>query len=278
LVCITREVGDNVDQYNTQQRSRRVSAHQIKITEDALSNEVDYDDDWSTRMPSSSRRYQRWPDVRSESGRRQVDALQNTDQRYYPSRSTHESRAAIPPRRTATQTGIPAVQGSRQHNIYTDDLQPLNHNRHIARMQGFNFHWLVFVGIAMFIMIIGWVTFNALGSWWQTTQDDWHYGRPRTFQTDAVVGQKDSLNNPSHFIAVNLNRHILIIEMPGGDATKARIFNGPILIGQGQDLAPVTLTFQDVNGDGLLDMVVNVQDAHFVFINGNGTFRPAKTG
>ena len=130
----------------------------------------------------------------------------------------------------------------------------------------------------MLIMIIGWVAFNALGSWWQTTQDDWHYGRPRTFQTDAVVGHNDSSTNPSHFIALNLNRHALIIEMPGGDATKARIFNGPILIGPGQDLAPVTLSFQDVNGDGLLDMIVNVQDAHFVFINGGGTFHPAKSG
>jgi hypothetical protein len=117
-----------------------------------------------------------------------------------------------------------------------------------------------------------------LGTWWQTTQDDWHYGRPRTFQTDAVVGHNDSATNPSHFIAINLNRHVLIIELPGGDATKARIFNGPILIGPGQDLAPVTLSFQDVNGDGLLDLIINVQDAHFVFINGGGTFHPAKSG
>ena len=77
---------------------------------------------------------------------------------------------------------------------------------------------------------------------------------------------------------MNLNRHVLIIELPGGNATKARIFSGPILIGQGQDLAPVTLSFQDVNGDGSLDMIINVQDAHFVYINDKGTFRPAKSG
>src|SRR6266567_6345357 len=39
------------------------------------------------------------------------------------------------------------------------------------------FHWLVFVGLAMFIMIIGWLTFSALSSWWSVQQDDWHYGR-----------------------------------------------------------------------------------------------------
>src|SRR2546425_1583080 len=44
----------------------------------------------------------------------------------------------------------------------------------------------------------------------------WHYGRPRTFQTDAVVGHNDSAASPSHFIAINLNRHVEVIECPGG--------------------------------------------------------------
>jgi len=140
------------------------------------------------------------------------------------------------------------------------------------------FHWLVFVGLAMFIMIIGWVAFNALGSWWQVTQNDWLYGRPRTFQTDAVVGHNDSASNPSHFIAINLNRHILIIELPGGNSSKARIYSGPILIGQGQDLTPVTLSFRDTNGDGRPDVIVNVQDSYFVFLNDGSTFRPARPG
>lgn len=267
-----------MDQYRIQQRSRRVPAQPTRNTEDNFSNDVEYDDNWSPRLPSSSRRYQSIPDVQVETGRRKSDELPNIDQRYYASGNTRHTRAAIPPRRTATQTGLPTAQSSRQSDIYTGDLQPLGPTRHAGARQGFNFHWLVFVGIAMLIMIIGWIAFNALGNWWQITQDDWHYGRPRTFQTDAVVGHHDSAANPSHFIAMNLNRHVLIIELPGGDATKARIFNGPILIGPGQDLAPVTLSFQDVNGDGLPDMIVNVQDAHFVFINGNGTFHPASSG
>jgi hypothetical protein len=134
------------------------------------------------------------------------------------------------------------------------------------------FHWLVFVGIAMFIMILGWIAFNALSNWWQVTQDDWHYGRPRTYQVDMVVGHNDSPANPTHFIAENLNRHIIIIEIPGGDTSKARMYSGPTLLGAGQDLTPVTLTFKDVNGDGKLDMIVNVQDTHFVFLNRNGQF------
>ena len=89
----------------------------------------------------------------------------------------------------------------------------------------------------MLIMVLGWVVLSMFANWWQVTQDDWHYGRPRTYQVDAVVGQNDSSSNPSHFIALNLNSHIEIIEFPGGDASKAKVFIGPTLIGPGQDLS-----------------------------------------
>ena len=95
-----------------QQRSRRAPSQPIRNTEDDISNDVEYDDDWPTRMPTSARRYQSIPDVRMEAGRRQSDELPNTDQRYYASGNTRQSRAVIPPRRTATQAGIPAVQST----------------------------------------------------------------------------------------------------------------------------------------------------------------------
>ena len=267
-----------MDQYQKQQRIRRPPAQQPRDTDDDILNEDECDDVWPPRTPTSSRHYQHMPDIRTESGRRQADSLQRTSQQYNASGNTRASRAAIPPRRTATQTGIPTVQGNRQHNVYTDEIFPPKSARGVDYRQGLRFHWLVFVGLAMIIMITGWFVFNAVGNWWQVTQDDWHYGRPRTFQINAVVGHNDSPSNPSHFIAMNLNRRVLIIELPGGDSTKAKIYSGPILIGQGQDLAPVTLSFQDVNADGVVDMIVNVQDAHFVYINDNGTFRPARSG
>ncbi|WP_161977207.1 hypothetical protein [Dictyobacter kobayashii] len=40
----------------------------------------------------------------------------------------------------------------------------------------------------------------------------------------------------------------------------------------------MTLTFKDVNGDGKLDMIVNVQDSHFVFLNDAGQFRSPRPG
>lgn len=127
-------------------------------------------------------------------------------------------------------------------------------------------------------MIAGWVAFGALGNWWTTQQDDWHYGRPRTFQVDAVVGHNDSVANPSHFIAINLDRHVLIFELPGEDSSKTVIYTGPTLLGDGQDLTPVMLSFRDLKGDGKMDMLIHIADQTIVFINENGKFRPAKAG
>jgi len=93
-----------------------------------------------------------------------------------------------------------------------------------------------------------------------------------------VVGHNDSEAHPSHFIAINVDRHVDVIEFPGGDASKARIYLVSTLIGDGQDLTSVTLSFRDVNGDGKLDMIVNLLDTHYVFLNDQGQFRPAKPG
>lgn len=130
----------------------------------------------------------------------------------------------------------------------------------------------------MIVMMFGWLAFTTLSNWWQTTQDDWHYGRPRTFQIDAVVGHHDSQSNPSHFIALNLDRHVIVIELPGGDPSKAVIYSGPVLVGQGQDLTPVTLTFKDVNGDGKTDMLVHILDQTIVYLNDGTRFSPVKPG
>ena len=139
-------------------------------------------------------------------------------------------------------------------------------------------HWTLYVGLSMLIMLLGWVSLTFLSQWWQVTQDDWHYGRPRTYQVDAVVGHRDSPTSPSHFLALNLCRHIEIIEFPGGDATHARVYLGPILIGEGEDLAVVTLHFKDVNGDGKPDMIISVQDSTIIYLNEHGQFRPLKAG
>lgn len=139
-------------------------------------------------------------------------------------------------------------------------------------------HWLLYMGVGMIGVLVAWMGLSLLMNWWQEYQDDLHYGRPRTSQCDAVVGHADSPHNPSHFIAVNLNRHLEVIEIPGGDASHIRVYLGPVLFGPGEDLAPVTLTFKDVNGDGKPDLIVHFQGQTVVFINDVGQFRPAKPG
>jgi hypothetical protein len=137
---------------------------------------------------------------------------------------------------------------------------------------------LVAIILGMSMMALLAFTLSSVGSWWQLRQQDATYGRPRTFQVDAVVGHNDSVANPSHFIFLNLNRHVVIMEMPGGDSAHARIYNGPTLFGDGQDLTPVTAEFRDVNGDGKPDMIVHIQDQTLIYINDGTQFRPMNPG
>ena len=148
--------------------------------------------------------------------------------------------------------------------------------RTVGRRRGMlRAHPLLLLGLGMILMLVLWTLFMLVVSWWNTTWDDLHYGRPRTFQIDAVVGQNDSAANPSHFIALNLNGRIEVIEFPGGDASKARIYLGPQLYGNGQDLIPVTLSFVDVNSNHHPDMIIRFQDTRIVYVNDQGGFRPA---
>ena len=133
---------------------------------------------------------------------------------------------------------------------------------------------LFFLLLGMIIMFVLWTGSSAISNWFTTWHNDMLYGRPRTFQIDAYVGHNEQNGMPSHFIAQNFHRRIQIIEMPGGDATKARVFMGPQLYGSNDDLLPVTLAFQDVNQDHKLDMIVKFGDTRIVYINTGTTFRP----
>src|SRR5690349_4560819 len=72
-------------------------------------------------------------------------------------------------------------------------------------------HPLLLLGLGMIAMLLLWTGLSSVVGWWNTTWDDLHYGRPRTFQIDAVVGHNDSPANPSHFIALNLNGRLEVI-------------------------------------------------------------------
>jgi len=120
-------------------------------------------------------------------------------------------------------------------------------------------HWLLYAGVALFLVLIGYVGLTDFSNWWQGHQDDTTYGMPRTYQVDAVVGHNDSKAHPSHFQAENLKGEIIVIEFPAGDITKARDY--AITTVQGNDATvPAKVLFQDTRNSGKLDMIVIIGD------------------
>jgi hypothetical protein len=67
-----------------------------------------------------------------------------------------------------------------------------------------------------------------------------------------------------------LHGHIEIIEIPGGDPSRPRIFTGPTLVGTGQDLVPVTGEIR--SEDGRRDLIIHIQNQQIVYINDGSTF------
>ena len=216
------------------------------------------------RLPNSSRRYAPLP------GQKRVDYE-------FQDEIVHTS---IPPRRSAGRQPHPnmnraqppdVIEGQPAKQRYTEE--PRRQKRPRSR------HWLLYLGVGMLAMLALWTGLQWLGNWWQLHQDYSNYGYPRTWQTDAVVGHNnDSAANPSHFIFLNLSRHVEVIEFPAGDGSKAKIYLGPTLFTDGADLIPVTGEFADVNGDGKPDMILKIQDQRIVFINTGDGFRPLKDG
>ena len=102
--------------------------------------------------------------------------------------------------------------------------------------------------------------------------DDMRYGRPRTFHLTANIGRPQEANAPTHLIAMNLDRQVVIVEIPGGDSTQVRTLPGPYLFGAGEDLTAVTMRLADMNGDSTADLVVRVKDEEMVYINRDNAF------
>ncbi|GCE22455.1 hypothetical protein [Dictyobacter kobayashii] len=129
-----------------------------------------------------------------------------------------------------------------------------------------------FVGAGMCLMFVLILLGQATVGWIGVTLDDIHYGRPRTFQTDAYVGHEQT-GQPSHFVAFNNKGRIEIIELPGNDPTRSRIFLGPQLTGANANLVPVTLSFSDPQHTRYPDMLVQLPQTTLRFHNTHTTFQ-----
>lgn len=114
---------------------------------------------------------------------------------------------------------------------------------------------------------------NSLISWGRVKMDDLRYGRPRTMHLAGIVGHDDAAGSPTQFVAMNLNRRVVVFEIPGGDVSKTRTLTGPYLFGADEDLTPVRLRFALVNEDQGTDLIVSVKDEEIIYINENGSYR-----
>ncbi len=142
-----------------------------------------------------------------------------------------------------------------------------------ARKRKRRLHWMVYVGGVLCIALVGGMLLNMVMHWAQVTWDDVHYGRPRTYQTDADVGH----GGISHFTVENLGGQIFVIEIPMSDPKKYKLY-GLELTGTEASLAVATITFQDVTGDGKPDMIITVNyTTTYVFTNTPDGFTPRNT-
>jgi|GEM_PF-506056 len=162
---------------------------------------------------------------------------------------------------TAPQPRQPQIERSRT-NAESPAVERGVPARHVAMLAG-----------AALTLVALYVLGSMAVEWVQVKLDDLQYGRPRTVQMDAYVGHSEAEGVPSHFIAMNLNRRVTILELPGGDSTKATTIVGPYLFGHGEDLTPVQLNARDVNSDGSADLVVSVKNEQLIYLNDGSSFR-----
>jgi hypothetical protein len=103
--------------------------------------------------------------------------------------------------------------------------------------------------------------------------DDLHYGLPRTTHLSGFVGHEESNGQPSHFIGLNLDRQIIVLQMPGGKSENVRVLPGPYLFGAGQEFTPVDLALRDMDDDSNVDLLITARNEQIVYLNREGTFR-----
>jgi len=132
-------------------------------------------------------------------------------------------------------------------------------------------HRLVLVGVGMLVTVLVLLVSQVVVPWAMKTADDVQYGYPRTTQEDHFVGHEQG-GTPSHFMAMNLQGQITVVELPGGNLKEAQLLVGPRLLGKGADLVPVRLEF--VGEKKHPDLVVRVQSVQVRFHNTGASYRP----
>lgn len=152
-------------------------------------------------------------------------------------------------------------QGNRQI-VFHDEPAP----------KGRRPHWFVISGLTIIVVVLFIWFVSWLSSWWTNNQLNATYEFPRISQTDAVVYPEDTQQHPSHYLFLNLQGTVLIVEFPHGDSTHAKIYKGPTIFSENADQVPVTGEFSVVNGK--VEMLVHIQDRIILYTNNGTQFIP----
>ncbi len=140
------------------------------IDSDDYENDV-YDDAWPPPAPRSAIRYTTTQEA--------APVIVSGNRRY-----VLHSRLPQPPQQNIPQPRPPSrpqpqvqprPQPRPQLQAQPEDEEEIPQPRPRSRRR---VHWSLVFGIGMVAMLGLWVLGNMLISWWNTTQDDWHYGRP----------------------------------------------------------------------------------------------------
>lgn len=194
-------------------------------------------------------------DQRKRSLQNPLDLAENLD---YPGERTRQPTSAI---RYVDTRGNPVIRQGKRQFILHDEPPP---NRRP--------HWLLIFGIGMMLMLLMYVGYTAFTNWWTNHQLDTTYEYPRVFQADAVVYPGDTEQHPSHYLFLNLNGTVEIIELPHGQTDHARSYKGPTIFSDNADQVPVTGEFRVVNGK--IEMLVHIQNQTIIFVNDGTEFKP----
>jgi hypothetical protein len=170
---------------------------------------------------------------------------------------------------TQQPTSAVRYQQPGQQVIQRGNKRIIIHNEPLPKRQ---MHWSLFFGLGMILALLLWIGASQALAWWTNHQLDSLYGMPRTYQTDAIVYPSDTADHPSHYIFLNLNGTVMIVELPHGDPAHAKIYKGTMLYAANAGLTPVTAEFQHVNGK--MEMIVHVGDQKIIYLNDGTQFKP----
>lgn len=154
--------------------------------------------------------------------------------------------------------------------------RPIHLSRRATRLGGLRrslaSHWTTALAYGL-LLVLGYALLTPALTWGQRWVDDLRYGSPRTTQVQGYVGHAEESGVPTHLMALNLYGQVSVVEIPGGDTSQVRSYEGPYLVGADGRYVVPHLSLRDLTGDGQADLLLQVRDEVVVYVNERGAFR-----